>query len=530
MIFPDHGSATVTSSQVFECRRRAIHVHFFAKRPGVSIWRAGPILIAISSAFVPWTADAATALTLTPNAGHPSVAVAVSGSGFGVSEAVDIYVDVTDTELAVTSATGTLTASLTIPASAQPGVDYITAIGRKSGDTVQTAFTVSTSWAEAGFGAAQLNWNPWENTLSPSTVPSLGLLWSTSIGATNGAGGISVAGGRVFVTTASGVAALSASTGAVLWTANTGVPNFYPVTPAVAGNSVYVGGANGFYALNANTGATEWLDSVGQSSGGSNFTSAIVTNGVVYVGNSNNYIYAISASTGKTIWSHSILSAPNAAPTIAHNIVFVPGHFDSGYAVFRLDQATGIDLNILGLNYFPNPVYSVTVSAGVAFLNTGLVTYAFNAFNRPNGSIWARATAGLSVGTTAVADGTLYVAAGNLGASNTWNGSSLWTIATAPDGGGFAFVSVTDGVVYAVSNAQGVYAYSASNGALLWSGATQNGAVTQPVVANGVLYLEDSTGTVYACAPYAGTNLLPPRRMRPRPSSLHPDYALRPAN
>jgi outer membrane protein assembly factor BamB len=85
-------------------------------------------------------------------------------------------------------------------------------------------------------------------------------------------------------------------------------------------------------------------------------------------------------------------------------------------------------------------------------------------------------------------------------------------------------------VVYTASALQGIYAYSAASGALLWSGSTQYGAETQPVIANGVLYIEDYSGTVYAYAPYAGTNLLPPRRMRPRPSSLHPDYALRPAN
>ena len=56
-----------------------------------------------------------------------------------------------DTLLLVSSATGTFSGSVTIPATASPGKHYITAIGRKSGDAAQKAFTVSTNWSEFHF-------------------------------------------------------------------------------------------------------------------------------------------------------------------------------------------------------------------------------------------------------------------------------------------------------------------------------------------------------------------------------------------
>ena len=161
---------------------------------------------------------AATVVTLAPTTGHPSLPVTVSASGFADGEAVDIYIDTVDSLLAVSSAMGTFKASITMPASAQPGLHYVTAIGRKSGDAAQKAFTVSTSWAEDGFGAAHLAWNQYENTLSPSVVPSLELQWSVPESVVVGAP--VVVGGRITLAqtiSGGGIYALNAATGALIW-------------------------------------------------------------------------------------------------------------------------------------------------------------------------------------------------------------------------------------------------------------------------------------------------------------------------
>jgi outer membrane protein assembly factor BamB len=211
---------------------------------------------AIAAFFVSSVANASTTVTLTPGSGHPGQADTVAGAGFGGTEAVDLYFDTGDTALLVTGATGAFSTSLTVPTAAQPDTHYVTAIGRRSGDAAQYAFTVSTNWAEQGFGAARLGWNPYENTVNISNVGTLGPLWTgtaTTTGATP-----TIQGTRVFVATTAGVQALSTYTGGVLWTA---IPSeeFY-ASPAVVGNSVYVGSeTNGvLYALNAATGAALW--------------------------------------------------------------------------------------------------------------------------------------------------------------------------------------------------------------------------------------------------------------------------------
>src|ERR1700734_1615779 len=93
-------------------------------------------------------AQAQSALTLTPTAGHPSGTVTLAGSNFGDLEAVDVYVDTVDTLLVVTTAAGSFSTSVTIPAAESPGDHYITAIGRHSGDAAQIAVNVTTAWAE----------------------------------------------------------------------------------------------------------------------------------------------------------------------------------------------------------------------------------------------------------------------------------------------------------------------------------------------------------------------------------------------
>ena len=124
-------------------------------------------------------------LTATPTTPHPTQPLYVSATGFADAEAVDVYIDTTDTELLVSSSTGTFSASVTLPAGIQPGIHYITAVGRRSGDAAQSAVTVTTSWLQAGFGATKRGWNPYENTLNDSNANTLGAAWSV---AANGSG------------------------------------------------------------------------------------------------------------------------------------------------------------------------------------------------------------------------------------------------------------------------------------------------------------------------------------------------------
>ena len=245
---------------------------------------------------------AATTVSLQPATGHPNLAVTVTGSGFGVSEAVDIYIDTVDTLLAVSSATGALSVPITIPAAAQPGFHYVTGIGRKSGSAAQAKFNVSTSWIESGFGAAHLAWNPYENTLNPSAVLSLEQLWATPVGG-DAYGSPAVVAGKVYIASANGggLYSLNATTGAVIWHQTTApVDNFFS-SAAVAKNVIYILGNSGhLYAFNALNGTLMWTKALASPG----LASPVVVNGVIYVA-SGPSLYALDAS-GNLIWGETL--------------------------------------------------------------------------------------------------------------------------------------------------------------------------------------------------------------------------------
>src|SRR5271165_6949544 len=77
---------------------------------------------------------AAPSVKLSKTSGAPTTNITVSGSGFSASSLIDIYFDTTDMVLAVSSSTGVFSnIALQVPAAAQPGTHWVTAVVRSSG-------------------------------------------------------------------------------------------------------------------------------------------------------------------------------------------------------------------------------------------------------------------------------------------------------------------------------------------------------------------------------------------------------------
>jgi outer membrane protein assembly factor BamB len=277
-------------------------------------------------------ASAASTVTVAPAIPHPKQNVTVTGTGFGDSEAIDIYLDTTDTLLIVSSATGTFSATLAVPASAAPGRHYATAIGRHSGDAAQVAFTVSTPWAEYGFGHAHLGLNQYENTVNTTNVGSLGLLWSAATSPV--LSGVAVVNGTLYTAGSAGIKAVAASSGSVVWTADA-TDTFYS-TPAVAGGIVYVGSisTSNLYAVLASNGTKKWTYALGSITR----SSPVVVNGIVYIGCNDDKVYAINASTGALIWTYTTGDAVASSPAVVDGVLYV-GSVD--HNLYALDATTG---------------------------------------------------------------------------------------------------------------------------------------------------------------------------------------------
>ena len=270
------------------------------------------------------------ALTLSAAGGPPTTNLTVSGTGFPASTAVDIYFDTNNLALAVTDGTGSFSGiKIQVPASALPGTNWVTAaVPIVTGEAAQAPFKVRTNWAQFHFAASHTGLNPYENVLSRTTAPDLGLRWSYSTGGNVYSSPV-VANGVVYVgSNDNNVYALNASTGAELWQFTTG--DSVTSSPAVANGMVYVGSLdNNVYALNASTGAKLWQFTTGSSV----WSSPAVANGVVYVGSDDFNVYALNATTGATLWQFATGNSVTSSPSVANGVVYVGSDDDNVYAL-----------------------------------------------------------------------------------------------------------------------------------------------------------------------------------------------------
>ena len=137
------------------------------------------------------------------------------------------------------------------------------------------------------------------------------------------------------------VAALSVSTGEVLWRVET---DDYLATPAAAGGLVFVGGRN-VAALDATTGRERWSF----RPNGPIYASPAVVDGIVYVASRwtnldespvAGGVHALDARDGEPIWEVSVPGELTASPAVADGVIYL--HSKSG--LFALDAATGQEL------------------------------------------------------------------------------------------------------------------------------------------------------------------------------------------
>jgi outer membrane protein assembly factor BamB len=442
--------------------------------------------------------------------------VTLSGTGFGDSEAVDVYVDTVDTLLLVSSASGAIAASMTIPASEQPGLHYLTAIGRHSGSAAQVAFNVTTAWIEQGYGAAHLAWNPYENTISSANVATLGEVWSAPTN--NNGGAPAVVSGKVYVPTNSGVQALNPTTGAVLWTALPGALIYG--SPAVTGGLVYTMGVSGptFYALTASKGTTKWTQTLGAGT----YSSPIVVNGVVYISCLDGNIYALNATTGAILWKSAIGSpGGEASPAVVDGVVYV----GAGNTIYALNALTGATIwsYLTGGQVEGSP----SVAGGVLYQGSddGHIYALRTGASSPGTVLWQFATGSVVYQATAVSAGVVYVGAQNstFYALDAHTGAVRWTFAA---GGILGSAIVANRIVYVTARDGSVYALDAASGSLLATAAVGYTFLGNPVVSDGVLYLNAIGGNTYAFGLLGGTAAAQKRIQPPLIASLHPDLTL----
>jgi outer membrane protein assembly factor BamB len=513
-----------------------------------------------------FTTTPVVSVTASPTSGPPTTQATLTGSGFGAHEAVDVYFDFTDEVLVSADGSGGISATLTIPSSAQPGSHWLTAVGRTSGRSAQTAVAVQTDWAQFHFGASHTGLNPYENTISTSNVSGLNEAFTDQTSNIYGAGTPVVAGGNVYVTSARGLYAFPASCASAscspLWTASLG--DLAP-TPAVAGGTVYVnaGGTGGpgyvdaFSASCGTGGATCSPLWSGQVGSGSIPGPPVVSGGVVYVGSDieatpdTGQLSAFPASCGtggascSPLWTASTSGPIDATPTVAGGVVYVGDDSGTLYAFPTSCGTGGASCTPLWTATLGAPVHaSPAVSNGLVYVGAGGNVWAFPASCGSGGAACSdRWFYGAGAGgapfdsSPAVVNGVVYVGRralssgpGTLVALSAATGSLYWTGTTAGSIG-TSSPAVANGVVYIGDEAGDLYAFPASCGTSgascspLWTATTADEIESSPAVANGTIYVGSDDGSLHAYD-LNPAHAAAVKRSKPTAATLKPNYSL----
>ena len=287
---------------------------------------------------------------------------------------------------------------------------------------------------------------------------------------------LAAAGGRVFAVGSGRVAALSAATGAQLWSVPAaGVePGFPPQLPTYfvvyASGVVCVLGADGdVTGLDPRTGRPVWRHRPPASGGFG--AGAVAGDGVLYVAQTGGGVAALDVPSGRLRWA-----AP--APSVASTLLVADGviagtptaspSYDAGTLTFGLEAATG---RLLWKKNFSTETYSSIAGAGdQVFVHVDLLNGAATDGNaiyavapRSGKTLWYRSFPGQSIG------GTIYAA------------------------GGVLYTCFSDGVLRALSPA---------TGADVWQSSAL-GPVGSITPGSGIIYgnAAGSPDTIYAVRP-----------------------------
>ena len=312
----------------------------------------------------------------------------------------------------------------------------------------------SADWPQFHRDAARSGFNPVDNELNHDNVDELALKWRTSFG------GVSV------------------------------------TTPVVAAGAVYVGSSDGsFYALDAQTGAVRWRGAAGESIG----HSAAVVGDRVYVGSLSGTAYAFPTNCStpcEPLWMTPTNGRITSAPAVSDGVVYVGAARGTDGELWALDAATGAVLWSAPLSSSPT---GVAVADGIVYTAYGSLVAFPTACATPCQYLWLgqNAEAPPAVGGGFVLSDARFVNTAFRAFAATSACSipcpAAWTGAT--NAGTTRVAAVTSSTAYLTDGAGVVSAFPLACSSFcipLWTAAV--GALSEPVVANGILYVGTSDG------------------------------------
>lgn len=312
------------------------------------------------------------------------------------------------------------------------------------------------------------------SVFAPTALPT-SPTWTAQLGGQNDYS--LIAGGRVFttVTVAGGgqLVALDAATGALVW-GPMPLPWFVVGATYDNGRVITMSSAGQMSAFDAATGSVLWST---QLAGQWGYTTPTAANGIVFVGGSGigGTLFAVNDATGALMWTAPVRNGDGSAPTVTADGVYVSypcQTYDfqpaTGATVWHDDGGcdggggeTGMYSN--GVYYSPNSIGTTTGEIFEAEMGTVLSDY--------SGTPALGSTMGY------------FMRSGALNAMDLASSALRWTF--VGDGGLASMPILVNGYVFVQSSSGTLYALDAVTGIQVWS--TSLGSVVEPGMSRGYM-------------------------------------------
>ncbi|HEY7420361.1 MAG TPA: PQQ-binding-like beta-propeller repeat protein [Ktedonobacteraceae bacterium] len=231
-----------------------------------------------------------------------------------------------------------------------------------------------------------------DGTVSALSTSKGKLLWSYKTKTLYNPGDVTVANGIVYATVRTGLFAINATSGKLVWSQQTD-PTQILVSPDAVGNSVYLASysvpphqtgiahSGLVYSYDAKSGTLNWQHPIDDWVG-----TPTIVNGIVYAGSYDTNLYALKASDGSELWHYTTGGQIFASPLVSNNVVYVEASGNATIdqpstvnpALFAIDATKGTKLwsqqldmtpetiqdGVIYGSVFPRAVYALKASDG----------------------------------------------------------------------------------------------------------------------------------------------------------------------